>query len=161
MASDYILKIDGIKGESTDKAYKGEIDVESFSWGASNDATPGVGGGLGAGRVQMQDLMVTMRLNSACPKLMLHAATGAHVKTATLIARKAAGDQQKEFLKITLDDLVVASYQESGAHTGGLPMVSVGLNFAKVALEYIEQKADGSMGAPVKAGWDTAKRVKF
>lgn len=34
---DFFLKIDGIKGESTDKAHKGEIEIESFSWGETND----------------------------------------------------------------------------------------------------------------------------
>ncbi len=30
---DYFLKIDGIEGESQDAKHKGEIDVESWSWG--------------------------------------------------------------------------------------------------------------------------------
>ena len=34
MASDYLLEIDGIKGESSDKAFKEAIELESFSWGA-------------------------------------------------------------------------------------------------------------------------------
>ncbi len=33
MASDMFLKIDGIPGESTDKAHANEIEVLSFSWG--------------------------------------------------------------------------------------------------------------------------------
>jgi len=32
-ASDYLLKIDGIKGESTDLNHK--IEISSFSWGVS------------------------------------------------------------------------------------------------------------------------------
>ena len=35
MAADYFLKLEGIKGESTDDKHKDEIDVLSFSWGAS------------------------------------------------------------------------------------------------------------------------------
>ena len=30
---DYFLKIDGVDGESGDDKHKGEIEVESFSWG--------------------------------------------------------------------------------------------------------------------------------
>ena len=35
-AVDYFLKIDGIKGESQDKTHKDEIQLNSFSWGATN-----------------------------------------------------------------------------------------------------------------------------
>jgi type VI secretion system secreted protein Hcp len=34
MAFDAFLKLEGIKGESTDAKHKGEIDIESFGWGA-------------------------------------------------------------------------------------------------------------------------------
>ena len=37
-ASDFLLEIDGIKGESADKKHKDTIDIESFSWGATNPA---------------------------------------------------------------------------------------------------------------------------
>ena len=33
---DYFLKIDGIPGESQDKTHKNEIQLNSFSWGATN-----------------------------------------------------------------------------------------------------------------------------
>lgn len=38
MAVDMFLKIDGIKGESQDKKHKDEIDLSSWSWGASTGA---------------------------------------------------------------------------------------------------------------------------
>ena len=41
MAFDYFLRIDGIPGESTDAKHKGEIVVESFSWGETQTASPG------------------------------------------------------------------------------------------------------------------------
>src|SRR5262249_52526808 len=45
-AVDYFLKIDGIQGESVDKAHKGEIQLESFSWG---EVTPNLGPGSHTG----------------------------------------------------------------------------------------------------------------
>ena len=30
---DYFLKIEGVESESTDAKHKGEIELESFSWG--------------------------------------------------------------------------------------------------------------------------------
>ena len=34
--TDFFLKLDGIKGESTDAKHKGEIEIESFSLGLTN-----------------------------------------------------------------------------------------------------------------------------
>jgi len=58
-ASDYLLQLDGLKGEGKDNAAPQTIEVESFSWGASNSASAATGSGAGAGKVNMQDLSVT------------------------------------------------------------------------------------------------------
>ena len=47
-AVDYFLKVDGIQGESKADKHKDEIDIESFSWGATQSGTFAVGGGGGA-----------------------------------------------------------------------------------------------------------------
>ncbi|MBA4335420.1 MAG: type VI secretion system tube protein Hcp, partial [Methylobacterium sp.] len=39
MATDFILEIDGIKGESMDKKLEQMIEVDSFSWGLSNSGS--------------------------------------------------------------------------------------------------------------------------
>ena len=59
-AVDYFLKIDGIQGESKADKHKDEIDIQSFSWGATQSGTFAGGGGGGAGKVSMQDFHFTM-----------------------------------------------------------------------------------------------------
>jgi type VI secretion system secreted protein Hcp len=153
-AVDYFLKLDGIKGESTDAKHKGEIDLESFSWGATQSGTHSSGGGGGAGKVQMGDFHFVMKANTASPKLMQACATGEHIKNATLICRKAGKDQQ-EYMKWVFSDLLVSSYQTGGsAHGDVVPMDQISLNFSKVEFEYKAQKADGTLDGPVKAGYD-------
>lgn len=157
---DYFLKIEGIKGESTDSKHKEVIDVQSWSWGQSNAASFGTGGGGGAGKVQMQDLHFTATVSKASPVLMLSCATGKHVGKAELIARKAGGEQE-EYYKITLTDVIVTSYQIAGSSGGGgLPMDQVSLNFTKFEMEYKPQDEKGKLGSAVKGGWDRAKNVK-
>jgi type VI secretion system secreted protein Hcp len=153
-AVDYFLKIDGIAGESTDSKHKGEIDIESWSWGASNTGSMAQGGGGGAGKVAMQDFHFVMRENKSSPLLMLACATGQHIKTAQLTCRK-AGTEQQEFLTIKFSDLLVSSYQTGGsAHGDIVPTDQIALNFAKIEYEYKPQKADGTLDSPAKAGWD-------
>jgi type VI secretion system secreted protein Hcp len=151
---DYFLKIEGIEGESPDAKHKGEIQLESFSWGATNSGTMAYGGGGGAGKVQFQDFHFTMKTNKAAPKLMLACATGEHIKKATLIGRK-AGKEQQEYMKVEFSDLLVTSFQ-AGAHGGSdtIPIDQISLNFSKLEWTYKEQKPDGTLGGQTKAGYN-------
>ena len=112
-AVDYFLKIDGIQGESKADKHKDEIDIQSFSWGATQSGTFAVGGGGGAGKVSMQDFHFTMPDNKASPALFLACAQGDHIKSAILTCRK-AGKEQQEFLKVTMSDILVSSFQTGG-----------------------------------------------
>jgi type VI secretion system secreted protein Hcp len=160
-AVDYFLKIDGIDGESADDKHKGEIDLESWSWGESQSGTHSGGGGGGAGKVSMQDFHFVMKINKASPKLALACANGEHIKKAVLVCRK-AGKEQQEFLKITLSDLLISSYQTGGSGSSSIvPTDQISLNYAKIEWEYKEQKPDGTLGASVKAGWDVKANKKL
>lgn len=159
-AVDYFLKLDGIDGESTDDKHKGEIDVLSWSWGETNSGSHSTGGGGGAGKVSMQDFHFVMESNKATPKLMLACASGQHIKKAVLTCRKAGGEQQ-EYLKVTMDDLLVSSYQTGGSGSSVKPSDQISLNFSKIEFEYKPQKPDGTLDAPVKAGWDLKANKKM
>jgi type VI secretion system secreted protein Hcp len=159
-AVDYFLKIDGIAGESTDAKHKGEIDIASWSWGATNRGTQESGGGGGAGKVVMQDFHFTMLENKASPLLMLACATGQHIKSAQLTCRK-AGTEQQEFLVIKFTDLLVSAYTTGGSADGSvIPKDQIALNFSKIEYEYKPQKADGTLDSPAKAGWDVKQNKK-
>jgi type VI secretion system secreted protein Hcp len=155
----YYLKIDGIDGESSDSKHKGEIEVESFSWGETNAGSHGAGGGGGTGRVAMQAFMFTIRANKASPKLFLACANGEHIKKAVLTCSK-AGKQQQDYLKWTLSDLNITSYQTSGNSADVIPLDTVGMDFEKIEVEYKEQKPDGSLGGAVTAGWKVKEHDK-
>ena len=151
---DYFLKLDGIDGESTDDKHKNEIDVESWSWGATQGGTGAYGGGHGAGKVQMQDFNFTMKVCKASPKLMDAVATGKHIPKGTLVCRKAGG-KQEEFLKVIFTDLLVSSYQTGGSgQSDVVPMEQISCNFAKIEMEYCAQKKDGTLDGAIKAGYD-------
>ena len=156
MAVDMFLKIDGIPGESTDASHKDEIDLISYTLGESQPEAPGAtgSGGLSTGRVAMQDFHFVMRVNKASPKLFLSCANGARIKNAILTVRRSGGNPV-EFLKWTLTDVTVASYQTAAAVSPGeIPTDQVSLRFTKVETEYTPVKPDGSLGEPIKEGWD-------
>lgn len=159
-AADYFLKIDGIKGESPDAKHKDEIQLESWSWGATNSGTHAVGGGGGAGKVSMQDFHFVMKVNKSSPELMLANATGKHIPSALLTCRKAGG-KQEEYLKIKFSDLLISSYQTGGSGASDvLPTDQISFNFSKIEYEYAPQNEKGGLGSPVKAGYDLKTNQK-
>ena len=115
---DYFLKIEGVAGESQDDAHKGDIDVLSFSWGVSNAGSMAVGSGGGEGKASFHDLSFTHKIDKASPVLMQSCASGVHLKEAVLIARRSASEGKgEEFLKITLSDVLISSYQVGAQDT--------------------------------------------
>lgn len=157
MRSDIILKIEGVKGESRDQTYQGEIDIQSWSWGMTNNGTAHLGEGNGGGVVSVQDIHFTKIIDKSSAKLMQHCCTGKHFPKATLIQRRAGGDKPLEFLKIEFEQVLVSSYQ-TGSH-GDSPTDSFSFNFAKFKATYTVQNADGTKGAPDEAGYDIARKV--
>jgi type VI secretion system secreted protein Hcp len=160
-AVDYFLKFDGIKGESTDAKHKDEIDVESWSWGETLARPAGGGAGAGAGKVSMQDFHFVMRLNRASPGLMKACATGQHIKMATFSGRK-AGKGQQDYLTFKFHDVLISSYQTSGSeHADVVPTDQVSLNFAKIEVEYKQQKPDGSLVTGAQFKFDLKANKSF
>lgn len=161
MAFDAFLKIDGIEGESQDSTHAKEIHVHSYSWGMTQSATSGAGGGGGGGKVNMQDFHFVCDMGKHSPKIMEKCATGDHIKNCVLTLRKAGGDKQ-EYLKATFTDVIISSFQSggSGGSNNDNPTEQVSFNFTKVEKEYKEQKADGTLGGTIKAGYDVKKNIK-
>ena len=56
--------------------------------------------------------------------------------------------------------MLVSSYHTGGSEAGPAPIDQVSLNFAKVQVEYRAQKADGTLDAPITAGWDSQTNTK-
>lgn len=159
MASDIFLKLDGIEGESTDDKHKGEIDVLSWSFGAVQ-APSHTGFGGSAGKISIHEIQFTMKMSKASPKIFLVCATGDHIKKAVLTLRK-AGKEQQEFFVAHMDDCLITSYQTGASQGNEIPTESISMSFHKLALEYKEQKADGSLGGAVKAGFDARANKKL
>lgn len=158
MAVDMFLKLGDIKGESKDKAHKQEIDVLSWSWGASNAGSFHTGGGGGAGKVNVQDLSFTKYVDLATTEVFLATCSGKHFPEATLVVRK-AGDTPLEYLTVTMQDVLITSYQTGGSGGEDRLLETVSLNFAKVKLAYKEQAPKGAQAAAPSTGWNIQENV--
>jgi len=164
-ASDMYLKIEGVDGESTADRHKGEIEVMSWSFGATQQtqgprfgAAPGGRAAAGSQTPPPGPGTVTMSkaYSPSSVKLMQACATGKHFPKATLTVRKAGGGQQ-EYMTYELENVLVSGYSISSG--GDRPMESLSLNFTKIEYKIDDQKEKS--GAPPKAGYDVAPAKKI
>jgi type VI secretion system secreted protein Hcp len=152
------MQIGDLKGESRDKVHVGKIDVLAWSWGASNSGSAHDGGGAGSGKANVQDLSFTKYIDKCSPSLMLACCQGSHYDTALLIVRKAGG-KPLEYLKITLTEVLITSVSTGGSGGEDRLTENVALNFAKVKVDYVEQKADGTEGDKPTMTFDVAQNT--
>jgi type VI secretion system secreted protein Hcp len=164
MAFDTFLKFEPpCEGEATRKGFENQIEIYSFSWGASNPTTIGSGTtGSAAGKVSISSFNIMKKTDKASPVLFQMCCAGKHFNKATVTMNKASGDLQKAlpFLVYEFQEVYVESIQWSGSSGGDdTPTESVSFSFGSVKATYTPQLEGGTAGSPVGAGWDIRKNV--
>jgi type VI secretion system secreted protein Hcp len=154
MSADYFLKIDGVKGESTDSKHPDTIEIHSWSFGVSRPSTISASG-AGTGKASFQDIhFTTFTVDSSGPMLFQLCASGKHIANAILFVRKQGGDQTTEYLQITMQDCIVSAITTGDLNGDGTPDETFSLAFTKILIDYTPQSATGQTQSPVHAGWD-------
>jgi type VI secretion system secreted protein Hcp len=153
------LKLDGIDGESQADGHEKEIDLLSFSWGASNPGSGAYGSGSGTGVVTVSDFVITKRMDSSSALLAQACCSGLIAENAVVVFRKQSGGAPVEYVKYTFNGVLVSGYSASGAMGGGddVPTESVSFNFDKWQIDYVPQADTGSGQGNVHGGWDVRK----
>lgn len=166
MAFDTFIKLEGpnVDGESTRQGFEKQIEIYSFSWGASNPTTIGSGtSGAAAGKVSISSFNIMKKSDSASPTLFQYCCAGKHFQKATVTMNKASGELDKAlaFLVYEFQEVYIESIQWSGSSGGDdTPTESVSMAFGSVKVTYTPQATTGSAAPkPVGAGWDIRKNV--
>jgi len=158
MAIEYHLKLDGITGESTASKHTGEIEVFSWSWGASNPTSIS-GTGLSAGKVSIGDINVSKPVDKSSAKLLELCSTGKHIATGVLTCSKSTGDKNPaDYLTIKLTEIHISSFQAGGSQGDSTGSESVSLAFGSFEYDYKVQGKDGTLTAAGTAKYDSTKR---
>lgn len=152
-AVDMFLDITGIPGESTDIIQTNQVDVLAWSWGMANSGTTHAGTNGGAGKANFQDLNLTKYVDKASPLLMSRCAKVAVIPKATLYISK-AGTNPVEYIKIQLTNVLVTSVSTGGFDGEDKLTENVSLNFAKLQVDYLPTKPDGSADTAFSFKWD-------
>src|SRR5258705_3466512 len=138
----FLLKIDGITGDSTIEGYEGYFTVDEFTFTELTRLANG-GGGAGAGRAQFDPLMVDIAgLSPGLVTLLKDAATGKHIPSVELVGSQAGGkgDLQKVY-DLKLNNVTVAGVAADGGHD-----TAIAFDYTKVTETIRGQNPDGSLG---------------
>src|SRR6516162_6370137 len=141
----YLLRVDGVTGDSTLKGYEGWFTVDEYTFGElSQLARLGAGGGAVAGKVQLDPLMVDLSgLPEGLVGLLRDAVTGKNINSIELAGVKAAGEGPAiKVYDLTLSNVRVAGYAEDGGHD-----TAVAFNYRSGTETIREQKPDGTTDA--------------
>ncbi len=155
MAVNAYLIIDGRPGPSTSKT--DAIDILSFSFGASQTSTIGVGSSGGesrSGRANLSDVSIMKVVDKTSPLLFDDCVTGNYLKKVDIIYDKPMGDAQEEYYKIHMEDALITSIQHSGSNEN--PMESVTFAYSKIKVSYNPEQ-DGSLKGFIDKGFDVLK----
>jgi len=148
------LSLDPIKGESEDKDHTGWIELESFSWGASNNSSISTGTGAGIGIGNIGDFHFTKPIDKASMNLFLYSMTGKNIATGTLEIIKRSGDTSIKALAVTLTDVYVTSVQMAQSNSGQAGMESFSLTFVQCSSVYTSESDTGDGSGPVTFNWN-------
>lgn len=159
MAVDQFIKFDGIEGESKDSVHKNEVDVLAWSWGMTQSGSFHTAGGGGSGKVNVQDLSFTKYVDKSSTNLALKCCNGKHIPNAVLTVRK-AGESPVEYLKITMEPVLVTSVSTGGSGGEDRITENITLNFAKVKVEYTDQDAAGAAGGSMEMIWNIEENIQ-
>ena len=158
MAVDYFLKLSGgIEGESEVENHKNEIQLMSWSWGASNVSSVAGTGGSGAGKVDLSDFSIMGYFDKATPKFFKTICAGTHLPTGTLTAVK-SGAEDKPYLKLDFEEIFITSLQISGSSE--IPSVSISFTYNQIKMEYFKQDEKGNVTSTGAVTYNTKTNKK-
>lgn len=150
------LKIDGISGESTQKAYKEDINIQSFSLGAQA-AIGAATGGAGAGKTTIQSFTITKSLDKSSPQLLQAAVAGTHIKSAELLFAHKAQGKVETYLKFDFSNVLVSSVSDGQSASKHAPVEQVTFTFQKIQETYVSPNGR-SQGT---VGWNVVANAKL
>ena len=160
MALDMFLEIKDVKGESRDATHKDLIDILAWSWGVSNAGSAHVGGGIGSGKANFQDISITKYIDLSSSKLLESVSLGTHFPTAKIVVRKAGGKEKLEYYTINLKEVMVTSYQTGGSGGEDRLTESVTLTFAQVEVKYQAQSKEGAKAGDTTFAYNIAENAQ-
>jgi type VI secretion system secreted protein Hcp len=124
------LKIDSVKGSSTDANFKDQIELQSFQWGAGLGVGSPRGGDRTTSEPSVSEITASKTLDKSSEGLFKALLKGDPVGKGTISFVAASKGESVAFATLELEDIIISGYSMSSGG-GDLPSESLSLNFTK------------------------------
>lgn len=161
MATDTYLKIDGIKGDSTDSEHKDWIEAWDIGWGIMQprSATASTAGGHTAGRCEHRPLTLMKNLDPASAKLWQLCCSGQTIKEVILERFRANGEKRVKYLELRLYNVIVHAIDP---HSTDIYMAErLALIYSKIGWRHASLSVEGKPLGNTAGGWDLAENRQY
>jgi len=156
-----LLKFDPeLKGDSKVEGHDGWITVDSLQWGLGRAvSTSGVGTDRDTSNPSFSEVSIAKSMDIASAQLMLEAACGLALTTATFhfIQTQGKDAKGKHYLEIILDKPILSSYSMSSG--GDRPSESLSINYNGIKMKYDQLKEGGEVVEGEAKGYDLKANV--
>jgi type VI secretion system secreted protein Hcp len=156
---DYFLKLDDIKGSSTDDKHPNWNEIDTFNWGLGIETTSaGATSDITIRRPVFRDFEWTQALDASVAKLFERASLGGALDTVTLHATTDIEGRRATFFEMVFTDAFVTTFDLTGS-SGSAPALSAALEYRTVTLKYITLKQSGAAGEEFVSSYDLSTRT--
>lgn len=154
------LEIPEIKGDGKTEGYKEQIDCNSFSWGASNNADANSSDGLTRATSSVQQVNLSAAVGKQTVNMFMGALISKHIPKATLHFTRTTGDNQVvEWMTLTMNKCVISASSLS-IPDSDMGFESLTLAFEDFKMEYflIDNEGNKTNGPDLTYNITTRKK---
>jgi type VI secretion system secreted protein Hcp len=149
------LQLGDIKGETQTASLEGYIELDSYSFGASNPADIG-SGGLSGGVISLSDFTFSCNTDKSSGDMLKQLFSGKPVDTATFKLFEATGGDNigDPYVTVTFTNCLLTS-QSFGGGSQGKPSQSISFAYEQIVYAYSAQKSgDATVSNAANAGFN-------
>jgi type VI secretion system secreted protein Hcp len=145
-----------VRGDSNLPAFKGKLELLSFSHGVAMQMTGDVSTSeRTSGKPNHQDMTVTKYLDSASPVLNQSCCEGKMFPQVDIIVGRADSGSIVELMRYTMKNVLISSISIGGGG-GDKPVETLTLNYAHITWRFSAQEPQAGKGGGVEGKWDLA-----
>jgi type VI secretion system secreted protein Hcp len=136
-----------IDGEATEKGHEKWITLVGYD-GAATAPTVAGGSGGGVGKVQLEPIVITKKIDTSTPKLFEALVTGRHLPAVQIdFVRQNGAGGDDVYYSVKLEQVIVTGvHQTDAGKAGGQPLEQVSLDFQRIEITYGDGTASGGGG---------------
>jgi type VI secretion system secreted protein Hcp len=148
------LKLDPIKGSTTDSKFKDQIELTSFQWGAGLGVGSARGGDRTTSEPSVSEITATKQLDKSSELLFKNLLMGETLAKGTISFTAAIKGESVAYAVLDLEDVIISGFSQSSG--GDFPTESISLNFAKFVYSF-SGRDDKQVSSPVRLTYDLAE----